>query len=321
MISGLLAFPLTPFDADDRVDRHVLARHLEAQLDAQRPVGPGGSASPSTWFVACGTGELSALSLSEYRDVVRTAVEVIGGRAPVFAGAGGGPRTAQEHAAIAQECGADGLLLLPPYLVTSTPAGLVEHIRYVASSTALPVAVYQRGTAVLDPQAALALLDVPGVVGVKDGIGDLDTMSRIIATVRTSGHPRAAEFGFFNGLPTAELSAPAYSALGVQGYSSAVLAFAPDIAVTYYAALVAGETDIRDALLARFYLPLTRLRQEVPGYAVALVKAGAVLSGLPVGPVRPPLVGPTTEHLDRLGTILDDGRAVLRDFPHGTDTV
>lgn len=103
-LSGLLSFPLTPFDDADKVDLDVFATHVEAQI----------AAGPSGLFVACGTGEFTALGLDEYRQVVATAVTQAAGRLPVFAGAGGGPRIAQEFAQAAQECGADGLLLLPP---------------------------------------------------------------------------------------------------------------------------------------------------------------------------------------------------------------
>lgn len=308
--SGLLAFPLTPFTPQDAFDRDVFARHVEQQLEARCEVG--GVSTPSAWFVACGTGEYGSLSIQEYRQVVRTAVEVIGGRAPVYAGAGAGAQVAREFAQAAQECGADGLLLLPPYLVGSTPAGLVEHIRYVASATTLPIVVYRRANAILDPAAAVALLDVPNVIGIKDGIGDIDSVSRMVAAIRTSGHARAATFGFLNGLPTAEVSASAYRAIGVDSYSSAVMSFAPDIAIAYYAALVSGDANACDALLEAFYLPLTRLRDRVPGYAVAVVKAGARLAGLPVGSVRPPLVDPSPEHIERLEQIIGQGRKALR---------
>ena len=62
-------------------------------------------------------------------------------------------------------------------------------------------------------------------------------------------------------------------------------------------------------LLADFYLPFAALRDEVPGYAVALVKAGARISGLPVGGVRAPLVDPTPEHLRRLEDMIAAGTA------------
>ncbi|MFJ1847208.1 MULTISPECIES: 5-dehydro-4-deoxyglucarate dehydratase [unclassified Streptomyces] len=301
-LSGLLSFPLTPFDDADEVDLDVFASHVEAQIAA----GPGGL------FVACGTGEFPALGLDEYRQVVATAVKQAAGRIPVFAGAGGGPRVARKFALAAQECGVDGLLLLPPYLLTSTPQGLVHHIRYVAAAIPLPITVYQRANAVLDPAAAVELLDIPNVVGIKDGRGDVDAMLRLVTAVRTSGHPRAAEFGFLNGLPTAELGARAYAAIGVESYSSAVHCFAPDIATAFHRAVRDDDEEAQRTLLTEFYLPFAALRDRVPGYAVSLVKAGAQLAGLAVGPVRPPLVEATPEHVAQLASIVDRGRTALR---------
>jgi 5-dehydro-4-deoxyglucarate dehydratase len=301
-LSGLLSFPLTPFTADDKVDLDVFAEHVSRQLDA----------GPTGLFVACGTGEYTALSLAEYREVVATAVRVAAGRVPVFAGAGGGPQQARDFAAAAAESGADGLLLLPPYLVAAPPAGIVRHVGYVADATALPIVVYQRANAILDPAAAVALLDVPNVIGIKDGRGDVDAMLRLITAVRTSGHSRASDFGFLNGLPTAELSVQAYQAIGVESYSSAVLCFVPDIATAFYRAVTGGDQATVQALLAGFYLPFVALRDQVPGYAVALVKAGARLSGLKMGPVRPPLVDAYPAHVERLAAIIAQGREVLR---------
>jgi 5-dehydro-4-deoxyglucarate dehydratase len=299
---ALLSFPLTPFTADDEVDLDAFAEHVDEQV----------LAGPAALFVACGTGEFSALSLAEYRTVVATAVRVAGDRLPVYAGAGGGPRVAREFAAAADEAGADGLLLLPPYLVASTPAGLVGHVRYVAEAAALPMVVYQRANAVLDPDAAVALLGVPTVVAVKDGRGDVDAMLRLVTAVRSSPDPRAAEFGFLNGLPTAELSVRAYRAIGVGSYSSAVLCFAPDIATAFHRAVGEGDDETVRALIAEFYLPFATLRDRVPGYPVALVKAGARLAGLRMGPVRPPLVDATPAHVEELEEIIARGRAALK---------
>lgn len=299
---ALLSFPLTPFDADDRVDLDVLTEHVNRQIEA----------GPAALFVACGTGEFTALTPAEFTDVVRTAVKVAAGRVPVYAGAGGGPGVAREYVETAAECGADGVLLLPPYLVSSPPAGLLRHIRYVAEDAPVPVIVYQRANAVLDTSTAVELLDVPAVTGIKDGIGDVDAMLRIVTAVRTSGHERAESFNFLNGLPTAELSVQAYAAIGVSSYSSAVLTFVPEIATAFFRAVTSGDSALVSRLLAAFYLPFAQLRDELPGYAVALVKAGTRLTGLDMGGVRPPLVDPTPEHLDRLTEIIAAGRAALR---------
>jgi 5-dehydro-4-deoxyglucarate dehydratase len=296
-LAGLLSFPVTPFDGEGEVDLRVLHDHIRAQVDA----------GPTALFVACGTGELPALSPGEYRAVVGTAVAAAGGTLPVWAGAGGGPALAREFAAAAAEAGADGVLLFPPYLVTPPAEGIVRYVRWVAAAAPLPVIVYQRGVAVYRAPMLERLLDLPALVGLKDGIGDLDAMLRLVTLVRGTGR----DFVFLNGLPTAETTVAAYRAIGVRGYSSAVHSFAPDIARAFYDALERGADALVQRLLAEFYLPLVELRDEVPGYAVALVKAGARLGGTPVGGVRPPLVDPTPEHVDRLADLLERGRAVV----------
>lgn len=136
-------------------------------------------------------------------------------------------------------------------------------------------------------------------------------MLRLVTAVRTSGHPRAAGFGFLNGLPTAELSVQAYRAIGVESYSSAALCFVPAIATAFHRAIQAGDAETARTLLAEFYLPFAELRDTVPGYAVSLVKAGARLGGLAMGSVRPPLVDPPDEHVAQLAHIIDRGRAAL----------
>lgn len=303
LTDGLLAFPLTPFTADgEHVAHDVLGTHIGRLLDA----------GPSAVFVACGTGEFTALGLNEYAEVVKTAVDSAGGKVPVFAGVGGGPALAREFAAAAVASGADGGLLLPPYLVRSTPDGLLRHVDFVASASQLPLMLYQRDTAVLNAPAAVSLLDRPTVIGIKDGLGDIERMQRVVAAIRTSGHPRARSFAFCNGLPTAELSARAYTGIGVGGYSSASLTFVPEIATAFYRALTSNDHETVDRLLAEFYLPFGALRDQVPGYAVALVKAGARRTGLDVGGVRPPLVDPGPEHLAELDKIIERGRAALR---------
>ena len=300
-LSGLLSFPLTPFTTDDTVDTEVLAEHIEAHVGAK----------PAGFFVACGTGEFTALSIAEYRTVVSTALRVVNGRMPVFSGVGGGPRIAREFMLAAAESGVDGVLLLPPYLVSAPPAGIVDYVRYIADAAPLPVVVYQRANAILDPAAALSLLDIPTVIGIKDGEGDFAALRAQIDAVRGSGHPRAADFGFLNGLPTAEVSVLEYRALGVDSYSSAVLCFVPEIATEFFAAVERDDEETVRTLLTEFYLPFAELRETTPGYAVSLVKAGARLGGLPVGPVRPPLRDVTPAHLAQLEEIIARGRAAL----------
>ncbi|SEC18675.1 5-dehydro-4-deoxyglucarate dehydratase [Rhodococcus koreensis] len=299
MVDGVLFFPVTPFDDNGDVDLPALAQHIESGVAA----GPGGV------FAACGTGEFHALSAAEFRTVVETVVAVTGGRVPVFAGAGGPLPVAKEFVAAAADAGADGILLLPPYLVGAPADGLVEYVRQVSESSDLPVIVYHRANGQFTEQSALEVARLPKVVGFKDGVGDLDLTSRIVRTLRDSLGNK--EFQFFNGLPTAEVSQQAYRSIGVTLYSSATFAFAPDVSLAYYRALEEDDTELVDSLNREFFHPLVRLRDTTPGYAVALVKAGVTFTGLDAGSVRAPLVDASAEHRYALEQILAAGRKVL----------
>ncbi|MGV9713124.1 5-dehydro-4-deoxyglucarate dehydratase [Gordonia sp. NPDC003424] len=301
MLDGVLFFPVTPFDESGEVDYDRLVEHVDRGVAA----GPGGV------FVACGTGEFHALGLAEFGEIVRRTVETVAGRVPVFAGAGGSLVQAKEFAVSAKANGADGILLLPPYLVTMPPAGLAEYTRQVAAATDLPLIVYNRGNAVFDETSAVQVAKLPTVIGFKDGTGDLDNVSRIVVAVRGALADSDKDFLFFNGLPTAEITQQAYRAIGVTLYSSATFAFAPELALAYYNSLETGNTQLTEELLQDFFHPLVRLRNKVPGYAVSLVKAGVTLDGIDAGPVRAPLVPPSPEDLADLERITAAGRAVL----------
>src|SRR5882757_7796390 len=264
MLDGVLFFPVTPFTESGEVDLRKLAEHVAMGVDA----GPGGV------FIACGTGEFHALETGEFAGIVRTAVEATGGRVPVYAGAGGSVAQAKIFAREAAEAGADGLLLLPPYLVQTPQDGLVAYTREVASVTDLPLIVYNRGNARYTEASAIEVARLPTVVGFKDGTGDVDLVARIVRAVTDALAPSGKPFQFFNGLPTAEVAQQAYRAIGVTLYSSATFAFAPDLALAFYQALERGDDDLVAALLREFFHPLVRLRDTVPGYAVSLIEAG-----------------------------------------------
>ena len=298
MFNGLLFFPITPYQSDGEVDLAELAAHVKRGVDA----GAGGV------FVACGTGEFSALEPGEYADVVAAAVEAIAGRVPVFAGAGGPVRTARRFADRAKDAGADGILLLPPYLTEASGAGLVGYVR-AATRADLPAIVYNRANARFNEDSAVAVAGLPQVIGFKDGAGDLDLMSRIVRAVRDEVDDQS--FLFFNGMPTAEVTQRAYRAIGVPLYSSAAFAFAPRVALAYYDALERDDSATLAALDRSFYHPLARLRAQGSGYAVSLVKAGVELAGYSSGGVRPPLTEVAQPHREELSRILAAGLAAL----------
>ncbi|MFE7443865.1 5-dehydro-4-deoxyglucarate dehydratase [Streptomyces chartreusis] len=302
---GPLFFPVTAYGPDGSVDLDTYRTHVRRGIEA-------GAAAV---FACCGTGEFHALTPEEYEALARAAVEAAQGRVPVVAGAGYGTALAVRYARLAEGAGADGLLAMPPYLVVAGQEGLLRHYREVAAATGLPVIVYQRDNAVFTPETVVELARTEGVIGLKDGLGDLDLMQRIVSAVRTDF---PGEFLYFNGLPTAEQTQLAYRALGVTLYSSAVFCFAPEIALAFYRALEAGDDTTVHRLLDGFYRPFVELRAQGRGYAVALVKAGVRLRGLNVGEVRPPLHEPGEDHVKQLAQVIERGHALLEQDPEET---
>ncbi|MEU1804024.1 5-dehydro-4-deoxyglucarate dehydratase [Streptomyces sp. NPDC019937] len=305
-LDGLLFFPVTAYGPDGALDLEVYRTHVRRGIEA----GAGAV------FACCGTGEFHALTPEEFHDCVTVAVEeaaaveAAGGvRVPVVAGAGYGTALAVQYAKLAERAGADGLLAMPPYLVVADQEGLVRHYTAVAGATGLDVVVYQRDNAVFTPETVVRLARVPGIIGLKDGLGDLDLMQRIVSAVREAGADEG--FRYFNGLPTAELTGLAYRSIGVTLYSSAVFCFVPEVALAFHRALTAGDDDVVNRLLDGFFRPLVELRNQGRGYAVSLVKAGVRLRGLDVGEVRPPLSEPSAAHVKELAGLIERGMELV----------
>ncbi|MFI5871633.1 5-dehydro-4-deoxyglucarate dehydratase [Streptomyces sp. NPDC051445] len=292
MAQGVLSFPLTSFHDDGSLDPDGFRAHVAAQI----------TTAPGAVFPACGTGEFFSLDEDEYRQVVTITVEEAGGRLPVVAGVGYGWAQAARFARIAQDAGADALLVLPHYLVAAPQDGLVAQLEQLAARTRLPLIAYQRGQVTFTAASLRRIAALPAVIGLKDGHSDLDRLQRL-----TLAAPDG--FLFFNGAATAEIQARAYATVGVPAYSSAVHAFAPEIANAFFTALRDGDDGDKtvDRLLRDFYVPFVELRDRVPGYSVSLVKAAARLRGRPVGPVRAPLTDPSPGDLADLATLLAAG--------------
>lgn len=295
---GVLFFPVTPFAADGSVEAGLLTEHVSARMEHK----------PGAVFAACGTGEFHSLSVDEVGVATQAAVAGAAGVRPVFTGAGGPLAHAVSCAKVAKDAGTEGLLVLPPYLVSAPVEGLLAYVETIVEATDLPVIVYHRANAQFTPAAAVRLAADPRVVGFKDGVGSMDLTQRIVLAVHASGR---TDWLFFNGLLTAELTQAAFRAIGVPLYSSAVFAMAPTIANAFYTAYINHHEARRIELLTEFYEPLVELRDRVGGYAVSLIKAGVRHAGLPVGSVRAPLVDPNPTDLADLERLLAHGHALV----------
>lgn len=294
-LCGLFAFPVTPFTEANQLDLARYREHLRYLLAAR----------PSAMFVCGGTGEFFSLDLAEYRTCIEAAAGEVGGRIPLLAGAGYGTKLAIEFVRVAEKAGADGVLVMPPYLLQAEQEGLSNHYRAVSEATHLGIVIYQRDNAIFAPSTVARLAESRNVIGFKDGHGDMERLTRIRQMV-------GDRMVYMNGMPTAELSAQAFQGIGVRDYSSAVFNFVPEVSRAFYRALTARDEQEMGRLLEAFYRPFADLRDRKRGYAVALIKAGLNVMGKAVGRVRPPLVYPGGEEEAQLKTVIERGLAATR---------
>ncbi len=293
----LLAFPITHFDADFALDQTAYRAHLNWMLGH----APGGI------FAAGGTGEFFSLAPDEVETVVAASVEEVAGKMPVLSGVGYGRGIALDLAARAGRAGADGILLLPPYLVNASQEGLAEHVEAVCKSTPLGVIVYNRDNAILNADTLARLCErCPNLVGFKDGVGDIELMVRIESMI-------GDRLVYVGGLPTAETFALPYLTMGVTTYSSALFNFLPEFGRAFYRAVRANNLDAIRVGLRDFVLPYTAIRNRGRGYAVSIVKAGAEIVGRPAGRVRPPLTPLDKKSYDDLSALIDKTRSLKLD--------
>jgi len=290
--AGLLSFPVTAFTAAGDFHEQPYRDHVGwlAQFKA------------SVLFAAGGTGEFFSLAPEEVPAIVRAAKEAAGDT-PIVAGCGYGTRMAVPLAQASQAAGADGILLLPHYLIDAGQEGLFHHVKAVCDAIDIGVMVYNRDNCILHPATLEKLAAAcPNLVGFKDGSGDIGLVRQVTARL-------GDRFTYLGGMPTAELFAEAYLGAGFTTYSSAVFNFVPALAQEFYSALRAGQRGRCEEILNSFFYPFMTIRNRGKGYAVSAIKAGVRLIGFDAGPVRAPLSDLTEEEHGMLADLIERHRS------------
>ena len=287
---GILFFPVTPFDADGRVDDDLLREHIATPS----PTRPGGV------FPACGTGRVP---------------RAVGGRG------GDGrarrrrrrrrprarrrrrrrPARARDRASRAARPtpAPTALLVLPPYLVAG-PQPRTRRLRRGGRRGIRPARrdLPPRHRAVLRSTPCAGSPRTRRSSASRTASATSASPSRSCRAVAETGRD---DFAFFNGLLTAELTQGAYRGIGIPLYSSAAFAMAPEIANAYYRAYVDGdEAAPRRAARRVLRAAGAPARRDARASASRSSRPACGCGGLAVGGVRPPLVDPTPEQEERL---------------------
>lgn len=286
--SGLLSFPVTHFDDDGAFAAESYKSHIEWLAGYDAPV----------LFAAGGTGEFFSLRPDEVTTVVAAAKESAG-KTAIVSGCGYGTEIAVGIAQSVEKAGADGILVLPHYLIDAPQEGLFHHIKTICDAVDFGVMIYNRDNSQFEVDTIARLCDVcPNLIGFKDGSGDIGKVRQVTAKM-------GDRLTYLGGMPTAELFAEAYLGAGFSTYSSAVFNFVPELANKFYNALRSGDRATCEQILNDFFYPFMELRNRRKGYAVSAIKAGVRLAGFQAGKVRAPLDDLTAEEEDVLRNIIE----------------
>jgi 4-hydroxy-tetrahydrodipicolinate synthase len=282
MFKGPLTALVTPFK-DGSLDVDSLRRLVERQIT-------GGISG----LVACGTtGEAAAMSMEEKLLVIRQVAEQTAGRVPVIAGTGSNnTRTTIELTRKAAALKVDGVLVVTPYYVKPTQAGLLDHFARVAA-VGPPVVAYNvpgRTGVSLTPASVMELAKIPNVVALKEASGDLKLDSQMIRALSESGGELAVLSGDdFTFLPLLSI--------GGRGCISVVSNVAPRLMAEMYSKFTSG--DLEGACKIHYdLLPLTEAlfleSNPIP------VKAAMAMLGECQPEIRTPLAPLSDQYRERL---------------------
>ena len=174
MLGEVVTAIVTPFDRDGQVDYEGFRRLALHLLD-----------HGSDGFVVAGTtGEAPTLTDGERLELLRVAVDTVGGRGTVVAGTGTYSTAHSIHLTEqAHELGVDGFLVVTPYYNKPPPRGIVEHFKAIAAVSDKPIVVYNIPARVvinIEPETMAELAEIPTVRAVKQANADLDQARRIV---------------------------------------------------------------------------------------------------------------------------------------------
>jgi len=282
-LQGVAITTATPFSKDLRsVDLDALTGNMGYLLRE------GGK-----FLVPCGnTGEFYSLTFDEWKQVLRTTLDVVAGKMIVTVGIGHSIGTALEMVRYAETEGADGVMVMYPQHVFSSEDGVLSYYRKIIDEAKeVGIVLYKKGPLLTD-EVLIKLLESGKVAGVKYAYGRIVDFAR---TVHTLGEDVIWSCG------VAERFAPFYWLAGARGLTTGLGNFAPKISLGMFDALV--RSDWTEAMrIHKMITPLEDLR-EGRGSAnnVPVVKAVMDSLGLAGGNCRPPIHNLT--EVERLAAI------------------
>jgi 4-hydroxy-tetrahydrodipicolinate synthase len=270
-LATAVVVPVTPYQADGNPDwdtyETLTSRLIEGGISVITPNG--------------NTGEFYALSPAEARQALETAAKAANGRAELLAGVGHDIATAIEAARHAQQHGARMVMIHQPVHPYVSATGWIDYHAAIAGAVPdLGIVLYIRDERRGGAQIAALADRAPNVIGVKYGVRDA---TKFAAVARDAGLDRVTWLA-----GAAELTAPAFWAVGARGFTSGLANVHPGLALAMLDAL--RRNDFNEAMqkweAARRFEELRLADGSADN--VSVVKEALAQLGLCRADVRPP---------------------------------
>ncbi|KIC02056.1 dihydrodipicolinate synthase [Flavobacterium sp. JRM] len=287
LFKGIIAYPITPFDKDEKVDIVLYKKLLERLIvSGSHGVAPLGS-----------TGVMPYLTDEEKEAITEATIEQVNGRVPVLVGVSN--LTTEKtiyHAKFAEKAGADAVMIIPMSYWKLTDDEIVQHYDAVAKQISIPIMAYNNpatGGVDMSPALLKRLLEIPNVTMIKESSGDVQRMHYL---KRELGD----DVAFFNG--SNPLALAAFSA-GATGWCTAAPNLIPELNVELYNAI--QKNDLQEAQKV-FYKQLNLLKFIVNKGLPRTIKAGLKIKGIDGGFLRSPLKPLTEDEIAELELIFKE---------------
>lgn len=282
---GIIAYPITPFDKEERVDIPLFKKLVERLVvSGNHGIAPLGS-----------TGVLPYLSDEEKEAVTEATIQQVNGRIPTLVGVSNlTTEKTIHHAQFAEKAGADAVMIIPMSYWKLTDDEIVTHYDAIARKISIPIMAYNNpatGGVDMSPNLLKRLLEIPNVTMIKESTGDIQRMHYLRKEL-------GEDVAFYNG--SNPLALAAFSA-GARGWCTAAPNLIPELNISLYKAIENNQLHEAQDL---FYQQVELLKFIVAKGLPRAIKAGLNILGEEGGNLRSPLKPLTESETEELKNII-----------------